>query len=64
MQPIRTIYLTALLALSLAGCATTGLNEGRELIAAGKTEEGLSRLRAGLAKEPGNIELRAYYHTQ
>jgi general secretion pathway protein D len=59
----RTICLTAAL-LALAGCASTGLDEGRELIAAGKAEEGLQHLHAGLAKEPDNIELKAYYHTQ
>ena len=65
MQHIRhSILTTALLALSLAGCAGTGLKEGRELIAAGQAEAGIARLRAGLAKEPGNIELKAYYHTQ
>jgi len=65
LQSTRTVYLTAaLLALSLAGCASTGLKEGRELIAAGKAEEGLSRLRAELDKSPDNIEIKAYYHTQ
>ena len=65
MQHTRTVYLTAaLLALSLAGCASTGLKEGRELIAAGKAEEGLSRLRSELDKSPDNIEIKAYYHTQ
>ncbi len=65
MLPIRpSILSTALLALSLAGCASTGLNEGRELIAAGKAEAGIARLRAELTKEPDNIELKAYYHTQ
>ena len=65
MQHTRTVYLTAaLLALSLTGCASTGLKEGRELIAAGKAEEGLSRLRAELDKSPDNIEIKAYYHTQ
>ena len=65
MQYTRTVYLTAaLLALSLAGCASTGLKEGRELIAAGKAEEGLSRLRSELDKSPDNIEIKAYYHTQ
>jgi general secretion pathway protein D len=61
----RHVCLTAaLLALTLAGCASTGLNEGRQLIAAGKTEEGLGRLHASMATEPDNIELKAYYHTQ
>ncbi|HQS82645.1 MAG TPA: type II secretion system protein D [Thiobacillus sp.] len=63
MPHTRTICLTAAL-LALAGCASTGLDEGRELIAAGKAEEGLQHLHAGLAKEPDNIELKAYYHTQ
>ncbi|MHB8913268.1 MAG: YgdI/YgdR family lipoprotein, partial [Lysobacter sp.] len=62
MLPIRHSVLTiALLVLGLAGCASTGLNEGRELIAAGKAEAGIARLRAELAKEPDNIELKAYY---
>ena len=47
----------------LPGCASKGLTEGRQLIASGKTQEGLARLRAGLAEEPGNIELKQYYHT-
>jgi len=65
LQHIRhSILTTALLALSLAGCASTGLKEGRELIAAGQAEAGIARLHAGLAKEPDNIELKAYYHTQ
>ncbi len=63
MQHTRTICLSATL-LALTGCASTGLNEGRELIAAGKAEEGLQHLHAGLVKEPDNIELKAYYHTQ
>jgi len=65
LQHTRTICLTsALIVLALAGCASPGLNEGRELIAAGQTEAGIARLRAGLAEEPDNIELKAYYHTQ
>jgi general secretion pathway protein D len=65
LQHTRYFCLTtALLALGLAGCASTGLNEGRELIAAGQTEAGIARLRTGLAEEPNNIELKAYYHTQ
>ncbi|MHB8982425.1 secretin N-terminal domain-containing protein [Thiobacillus sp.] len=55
---------TALLALSLSGCASKGLTEGRQLITAGKTEAGIARLRASLAEEPDNIELKSYYHTQ
>lgn len=47
----------------LPGCASKGLTEGRQLIASGKTQEGLARLRAGLAEEPGNVELKQYYHT-
>jgi general secretion pathway protein D len=56
--------IAALLALNLAGCASTGLKEGRELITAGQAEAGIARLKAGLAEEPNNIELKAYYHTQ
>jgi general secretion pathway protein D len=65
LPPIRHSILTAaLLALGLAGCASTSLNEGRELIAAGQTEAGIARLRTSMAEEPDNIELKAYYHTQ
>ncbi len=62
----QNYLLLGLLVSSLAGlhgCASKGLTEGRQLVAAGKTQEGLSRLRAGLAEEPGNIELKQYYHT-
>lgn len=65
MQPFRpSLLIAALLAINLAGCASTGLKEARELIAAGQAEAGVARLRAGLAEEPDNIELKAYYHTQ
>jgi general secretion pathway protein D len=65
LPPTRHSILTAaLLALGLAGCASTSLNEGRELIAAGQTEAGIARLRTSMAEEPDNIELKAYYHTQ
>ena len=65
MEPTRHSVLTvALFTLGLAGCASTGLNEGRELIAAGQPEAGIARLRAELAKTPDNVELKAYYHTQ
>ena len=47
----------------LPGCASKGLTESRKLIAQGKTQEGLNRLRAGLAEEPDNIELKQLYHT-
>jgi general secretion pathway protein D len=65
LQLTRYVCLTAaLLALTLAGCASKGLTEGRKLIAAGQAEAGITRLRASLAEEPDNIELKAYYHTQ
>ena len=65
MQRTRLVCLTAVfLALSLTGCASKGLTEGRKLIAAGQPEAGIARLRTGLAEEPDNIELKAYYHTQ
>ncbi len=62
----RTMILgmTLLTLAGLTGCASPGLNEGRELISSGQTEAGIARLRSGLAEEPDNIELRAYYHTQ
>ena len=65
MQRHKYILLGLFLASlsALPGCASKGLTEGRKLIAAGKTQEGLKRLRAGLAEEPDNIELKQYYHT-
>jgi general secretion pathway protein D len=65
LQFTRYVRLTAvLLAMSLAGCASKGLTEGRKLIATGQTEAGIARLRTGIAEEPDNLELKAYYHTQ
>ena len=65
MQLTRHVCLTAVfLALSLSGCASKGLTEGRKLIDAGQPEAGIARLRTGLTEEPDNIELKAYYHTQ
>jgi general secretion pathway protein D len=61
----HTIGLTTLLlVMTLAGCASKGLTEGRELIASGQAEAGIARLRAGLIEEPGNIDLKMTYHTQ
>lgn len=65
MDSTRHSFLTSVLfILGLAGCASTGLNEGRELIAAGQPEAGIARLHTELAKSPDNVELKAYYHTQ
>jgi general secretion pathway protein D len=66
LNRLRLLFSTLLLtvALALPGCASKGLTEGRDLIAAGKTEEGLERLRQGLNEEPDNIELKVYYHSQ
>lgn len=65
MKLTHTIGLTPLLlAMTLAGCASKGLTEGRELIASGQAEAGIARLRAGLIEEPGNIDLKMTYHTQ
>jgi general secretion pathway protein D len=55
--------IAALLALNLAGCAGS-LKEGQKLIANGQPEAGVARLREGLAKEPDNLELKAFYHSQ
>lgn len=65
MQRTHYVCLSAVcLVLSLAGCASTGLTEGRKLIDAGQPEAGIARLRTGMTEEPGNLELKAYYHTQ
>lgn len=64
-MPAPYSLLPLVLALLLtAGCANTGLKEGRALIEAGQPEAGIARLRDALAKEPGNLELKATYHTQ
>jgi general secretion pathway protein D len=65
LQLTRHVCLTAVfLALGLTGCASKGLTEGRELIAAGQPEAGIARLHAALTEEPDNIELKALYHTE
>jgi general secretion pathway protein D len=65
LQPTRYFYLSAaVLAISLTGCASTGLTEGRKLIASGQTEAGVARLQTALNKNPDDIELKGYYHTQ
>ncbi|HEX7970711.1 MAG TPA: secretin N-terminal domain-containing protein [Thiobacillus sp.] len=61
---LTAALLAMSLALSLAGCASKGLTEGRELIATGQIEAGIARLRTAMADEPDNIELKAAYHTQ
>lgn len=49
------------LALALAACATSdpGYREARQLLAAGRTEEGLERLERAVAAHPENAEYRA-----
>jgi len=65
LQRTHYVCLSAVcLVLGLAGCASTGLTEGRKLIDAGQPEAGIARLRTGMAEEPNNLELKAYYHTQ
>jgi general secretion pathway protein D len=65
LQRTRYFCLTAgFLALGLTGCASTGLTEGRQLITAGKAEAGVARLHTALNKDPDNIELKGYYHTE
>jgi general secretion pathway protein D len=58
------LLFAAGIAALIAGCASPGLKEGRALIDAGQPEAGIARLRAGIAEEPGNLELKSYYHTQ
>jgi general secretion pathway protein D len=50
--------------VALPGCANKNLKEGRELIAQGKTDEGILKLKTGVDDDPRNTELKAYYHTQ
>src|SRR4030065_710222 len=41
-----------------------GFTGGRDWRSAGRAEAGSPRLQPGLSKEPDNVELKAYYHTQ
>lgn len=64
MLPSRIFPTLAVCVLLLAGCASSGLKEGRALIEAGQPEAGIARMREALAREPDNLELKATYHTQ
>ncbi|HTY04297.1 MAG TPA: secretin and TonB N-terminal domain-containing protein [Rhodocyclaceae bacterium] len=59
-----TLPLLVTLAL-IGGCAgNIHYKEGRELIAAGRSEEGLARLEQAVREFPSDREGRAYYFTQ
>ena len=60
----RLRIILAVLCLLLAGCASRAYLEGRELIAAGRAEEGLASLAEAVAAEPDKREYRAYYMRQ
>jgi general secretion pathway protein D len=59
-------YLCLLLAVLIAGCATTNpaFMEGRTLIESGNVEQGLARLEEATRLEPNNQEYRTYYYRQ
>ena len=61
---IRRRMLLVVLCLLLAGCASKAYLEGRELIGAGRAEEGLAALAEAVAAEPDKREYRAYYMRQ
>lgn len=64
---MRTRLLPGILsgALLLGGCATNQtFQEGQELLAEGRTEEGLARLEQAVQQAPTNARYRAYLATQ
>jgi general secretion pathway protein D len=56
----------ALLAIALlvAGCASQAYRDGRELIAAGRVEEGVARLAEAVREQPDAREVRTFYLRQ
>lgn len=65
MNARRTTLACALFAL-LMGCATTAREQrdGQLLLSQGKTVEALATLQAGVANNPDNLEMRAFYIRQ
>lgn len=58
-------WLGVMAILMLAGCAgNQAFREGQELIAAGRVEDGIARLEAAVASNPGNAEFRMALSTQ
>ena len=53
----RALLLTA----ALAGCASEGFRQGRDLVEAGNEDEGLERIEAALRADPEDREMRNYY---
>jgi len=55
-------FLIAILALTLAGCASDhAFLEGERLLAQGQTEEGLHQLEQAMREEPSNVQYRTTY---
>ncbi len=55
----RTLWLTGILAVLLAGCATKNLREeGLSAIDAGQFGDGFTKLRQAVADDPRNTQLR------
>jgi general secretion pathway protein D len=60
MHAHKRYWLSAgLLVLLLTGCTTNpAYDEGRALLAKGKLEEGITKLKQAVNEEPGNLEIR------
>lgn len=55
-------FFTAILALTLAGCASDrAYREGERLLAQGRTEAGLRQLEQAVRDAPGNVQYRTAY---
>lgn len=65
-RAMRTMFASALIVLTLAGCAAQmAYRDGRNLIAQGKIEEGLTKLQEAVAHAPRDVEYKsAYLHTR
>lgn len=61
----RSWGLALLAVLVLNGCAAQKLfGEGKELVDAGKTAEGLAKLEQAVKEDPGNVDYRIYLNTR
>jgi general secretion pathway protein D len=59
---IVAIAAAGVMAVALAGCAAQqAFREGRQLVDAGKVEEGIAKLREAVRHEPGNVQYRQTY---
>jgi general secretion pathway protein D len=56
-----SILKIAVLALTLAGCASEQFRQGRDMLEAGNEEEGLALIEEAMRAEPEDREIRSYF---